>query len=90
MHGTPVQFAQVSSETGKKTEGRANVMEYDLESGVIRMSEDAWLSDGANEVSGNRISYDLISEYIIADSDESGPVRMKINPPQNNDAESTP
>ena len=90
MHGTPVQFAQVSSETGKKTEGRANVMEYDLASGVIRMSEDAWLSDGANEVSGNRISYDLISEYIIADSDESGPVRMKINPPQNNDAESTP
>jgi lipopolysaccharide export system protein LptA len=54
------------------------------------MSEDAWLSDGANEVSGNRISYDLISEYIIADSDETGQVRMKINPPQNSGAEATP
>jgi len=90
MHGEPVRFAQVSTETGKKTEGHANVMEYDLASGVIRMSEDAWLSDGANEVSGNRISYDLISEYITADSDESGPVRMKINPPQDEDTESEP
>jgi lipopolysaccharide transport protein LptA len=65
-------------------------MEYDLESGVIRMSKDAWLSDGANEVSGNRIAYDLVSEYIIADSDETGQVRMKISPPQDDRTESTP
>ena len=90
MHGTPVRFAQESPETGKTIEGHANKLEYDLASGVIRMSEDAWLSDGANEVSGNRISYDLISEYIIADSDETGQVRMKINPPQNDVAEATP
>jgi len=90
MRGIPVRFAQESSETGKTTEGHANKMEYDLASGVIRMSEDAWLSDGANEVSGNRISYDLVSEYIIADSDETGQVRMKINPPQDRGAEVTP
>lgn len=90
MRGAPVRFAQVSPETGKKTEGHANVMEYDLVSGIISMSEDAWLSDGANEVSGDKISYDLISEYIIADSDGSGPVRMKINPPKNDDTESKP
>jgi len=90
MHGVPVRFAQISPETGKTTEGHANIMEYDFASGVISMSEDAWLSDGANEVSGNRISYDLVSDYIIADSDETGQVRMKINPPQNSDTESTP
>jgi lipopolysaccharide export system protein LptA len=90
MQGIPVRFAQASSETGKTTEGHANKMEYDLASGVIRLSEDAWLSDGANEVSGSRISYDLIREYIIADSDENGQVRMKIIPPQNGGTESTP
>jgi lipopolysaccharide export system protein LptA len=90
MQGTPVRFAQVSVETGKTTEGHSNVMEYDLDSGILRMSDDAWLSDGANEVSGNRISYDLISQYITADSDERGPVRMKINPPQDKATESGP
>ena len=90
MQGGPARFAQVNPENGKTTEGHANTMEYDLASGVIRMSEDAWLSDGANEVSGSRISYDLVSEYIIADSDDNGPVRMKINPPQNSGAKSTP
>ena len=90
MHGAPVRFAQVDPDTGKTTEGHANVMEYDLSSGIIRMSDDAWLSDGANEVSGSRISYDLVSQYIIADSDNSGPVRMKINPPQNDDEVSAP
>ncbi|MDH3977650.1 MAG: hypothetical protein OEU86_03990, partial [Gammaproteobacteria bacterium] len=59
----------------------ANVMEYDINSAVIRLSDNAWITDGTNEVSGNRISYDLAREYIIADSDESGQVRMKIVPP---------
>lgn len=90
MHGIPVRFAQANAANGKTTEGRANKMEYDLGSGVISMSENAWLSDGANEVSGNRISYDLVSEYIIADSDETGQVRMKINPPQDSGAKIAP
>ena len=90
MSGDPVRFSQVNLESGKTTEGHANSVEYDLASGVIRMSDDAWLSDGANEVSGDRISYDLISEYIIADSNETGQIRMKINPPQNSNTESTP
>jgi len=83
MRGQPVRFSQKNIETGTLTEGHAMTMNYDLDTGVISMSEDAWLSDGANEVSGNRISYDLIREYIIADADESGQVRMKIIPPEN-------
>ena len=59
-------------------------MEYDADTGIIKMSDDAWLSDSANEVSGNRISYDLNRQFIIADSDDDGQVRMKIIPPENN------
>jgi len=82
MRGQPVTFEQIGSETLRHTKGYANQMEYDVESGIITMSENAWLSDGANEVSGNRISYDLNREFIIASADDDGQVRMKIIPPE--------
>jgi lipopolysaccharide export system protein LptA len=87
MRGQPAKFTQIRLEDDLKTQGRANTMEYDLQSGLISMSQDAWLSDGSNEVSGDRITYDLIREYIIADADESGQVRMKINPPEKKSTE---
>lgn len=86
MTGQPVRFEQVSvaTEDGAvtTTKGRANAMEYDVDSGIVSMVQDAWLSDGSNEVTGDRISYDLVREIIIADADESGQIRMKIIPPE--------
>ena len=88
MRGLPARFIQTRPEDDLQTQGRANTMEYDMQAGLISMSQDAWLSDGSNEVSGDRITYDLIREYIIADADESGQVRMKINPPEKKSPES--
>jgi lipopolysaccharide export system protein LptA len=88
MRGGPARFRQIRLEDNLQTQGRAQTLEYDLQSGLISMSEDAWLSDGSNEVSGDRITYDLVKEYIIADADESGQVRMKINPPEKQPPES--
>lgn len=87
MTGQPVRFQQITVDTDEAgtvttTKGQANALEYDVDSGVISMTQDAWLSDGSNEVSGDRISYDLIREIIIADADESGQIRMKIIPPE--------
>jgi len=82
MQGQPVTFEQIGTNTQRHTKGHANRMEYDVVAGIIEMSEDAWLSDGANEVSGNRISYDLNREFIIASADDDGQVRMKIIPPE--------
>ena len=87
MTGTPVRFQQISvakDDTGAitTTKGRANAMEYDVDNGVVSMTDDAWLSDGSNEVSGDRIAYDLNREIIIADANGSGQVRMKIIPPE--------
>ena len=84
MQGQPVTFEQLQIDEERQTEGHANRMEYDADTGIIKMSDDAWLSDSANEVSGNRISYDLNRQFIIADSDDDGQVRMKIIPPENN------
>ena len=87
MTGAPVRFQQISltkDDTGAitTTKGRANAMAYDVDAGVVSMTDDAWLSDGSNEVSGDRIAYDLNREIIIADADGSGQVRMKIIPPE--------
>ncbi|MDP6673266.1 MAG: LptA/OstA family protein, partial [Gammaproteobacteria bacterium] len=54
MQGQPVNFTQLRIDEERKTEGRANQMEYDVDAGIIKLTGDSWLSDGANEVSGNR------------------------------------
>jgi lipopolysaccharide export system protein LptA len=85
LTGTPVHFEQLRP-GGKRTEGRAGTMDYDVVAGRVSLSRNAWLSDGANEVSGERLTYDLRREVVTADSGSGGPVRMKINPPPRGEA----
>jgi len=80
LRGSPARFEQ-QRPGGQRTEGRAGAIDYDVTAGIIRLSQNAWISDGANEVSGDRIAYDLRREYVTADSAGNGQVRMKINPP---------
>jgi lipopolysaccharide transport protein LptA len=80
LKGAPARFEQQRL-AGQRTEGRAGAIDYDVTGATIRLSSGAWLSDGANEVSGERISYDLRREYVTADADGDGQIRMKINPP---------
>jgi lipopolysaccharide transport protein LptA len=81
FRGTPVRFRQ-ERPAAAPTEGRAGVIEYDVASASLRLSQQAWVSDGANEVSGESMAYDLARRYVTADAgDEGGAVRMKIRPP---------
>jgi lipopolysaccharide export system protein LptA len=80
MTGQPARFEQRQPEKEQVTQGRAGTMEYELTSNLIRLQDDAWVSDGANEVSGPRIAYDVSRDFVIADGDDSGQVRMKIKP----------
>jgi lipopolysaccharide transport protein LptA len=80
LRGAPARFEQQRPDA-QRTEGRAGTIDYDVSAATIRLSQDAWLSDGANELSGERISYDLRREYVTADADGDGQVRMRINPP---------
>jgi lipopolysaccharide transport protein LptA len=80
LHGAPARFQQ-ERPGGERTEGHANVIDYDVTAAMIRLSQNAWVSDGANEVSGDNIAYDLRREYVTAQGSGTGQVRMKINPP---------
>lgn len=78
--GTPATFAQERAD--RNAEGHANQIDYDLASGRVRLSGDAWLSDGNNEITGSTLVYSLREERVVADADEQGgrPVRITINP----------
>lgn len=89
LRGDPVRFEQ-SRPSGEPAEGKAQVMEYDVSAATLRLSGDAWVSDGANEVTGERISYDLAREYVTAESNGNGEIRMKIKPPQDREGDPTP
>lgn len=87
--GEPARFEQQRSGRDP-TQGRAGVIDYDVVASTVLLSRDAWLSDGANEVSGERISYDLRREYVTADAAGKGRVRMRINPPAREPQDGTP
>jgi lipopolysaccharide export system protein LptA len=80
LNGEPARFEQQRPDK-QLTRGRANTLDYDFDLALIRLSGDAWLSDGANEVSGDHMSYDLKKEFVLADADKGRQVRMRINPP---------
>jgi lipopolysaccharide export system protein LptA len=81
LRGEPVRFEQRDLETNTVTEGRATVMIYDVLGQKVQMDGEAWFSDGANEIFGDNITYDLQARHITADSGDSGPVKILIEPP---------
>ena len=81
LHGSPARFEQQRPEDGGVTRGQAADIEYALDRGLLTMSGNAWVSDGANEVSGSHIAYDVVRDRITAEGDDAGKVRVKIIPP---------
>jgi lipopolysaccharide transport protein LptA len=87
LRGQPARFADIAQQTGNPITGRANLFEYDTATGTIRMTQEAFLSEGVNEISGCDLIYDLSRETITATSSDCGqPVRMTIQPPQTTDS----
>lgn len=80
LHGSPARFEQRVQD--KHTQGRAGALDYDVTGGRIRMSANAWVSDGANEITGEQLTYDMGRQHVTAESGSGGPVRMKISPQQ--------
>ncbi len=78
--GSPARFRQQRG--GQLAEGRAGRIDYDLASQQVRLSGDAWLSDGRNDISGSRLVYGMREQRVLAEAAEQGgqPVRITINP----------
>ncbi|MGA2342348.1 MAG: lipopolysaccharide transport periplasmic protein LptA [Steroidobacteraceae bacterium] len=77
-HGKPAEFEQKIEKTGKIAHGHADTIDYDAAKGVVKLTTNAWLSDGQNEVHGESLKYNVLAQSIVADAAEQGSQRVHI------------
>jgi len=84
IKGTPAQFEQQLKEENQVARGRAASIDYDVTAATVRLTGDAWLTDGNNEIRGNTLVYDVGRERVQANPSEKDPggVKITINPPK--------
>ena len=78
VNGKPAAFEQHIAKTGRTAQGRADSIDYDVTKGVVHLSNNAWLSDGQNEIRGESLKYNVLAQNIIAESSEQGSQRVHI------------
>ena len=85
VNGKQAAFEQRIAKTGKLAQGRADTIDYDVAKGVVRLSKNAWLSDGQNEIRGQSLKYNVLAQNIVAEGSEQGSQRVHIiiTPPAN-------
>lgn len=81
LTGSPARFEQFIEESGKLNSGEAKRIYYRLDTDTIELSDDARFTDGTNEISSDLITYDLEEKHLTADSGDTGPVKILIEPP---------
>jgi lipopolysaccharide transport protein LptA len=84
VRGTPATFEQRLKENRQLAQGRARDIEYDVRNGTVQLAGDAWLSDGQNEIRGQKLVYDIGKQRVAANpgATEAGGVKITINPKQ--------
>ena len=82
IRGAPAVFEQRLEKSGQLAQGRAGSIEYDVRNGTVQLAGDAWLSDGQNEIRGEKLVYDIGRQRVAANpgGTEPGGVRITINP----------
>jgi lipopolysaccharide export system protein LptA len=90
--GKPAAFEQRVEKTGKTAQGKADSIEYDVSNGVVRLSKNAFLSDGQNEIRGEMLKYNVAAQSVIAEASEQGSQRVHIiiTPPPKSPAKTPP
>ncbi len=76
--GSPAHFSQPAGAGNPAMEAKAQTMRYQSESGQLELSGEAWIRQGTDEVSGNRLVYDRRNQRILATSEEGGADRVRI------------
>jgi len=61
--GTPAEFEQLRKD-GTTSRGRAPTIDYQTASGTVSFRDDAWLSDGCNEITGKQLVYNIKEQSV--------------------------
>ena len=78
VNGRPAAFEQRVEKTGKVAHGRADSIDYDAAKGLVRLSKNAWLSDGQTEIRGESLKYNMLAQSIVAEGAEQNSQRVHI------------
>jgi len=90
IEGAPARFEQIAGTANRQVRGRAGVIEYDFNSGVVKLSNQVWFSNGKDEFRGDVVIYNIRDERVqINPGGSSNRVRGIIRPtnsakPRNN------
>jgi lipopolysaccharide transport protein LptA len=64
--GKPAEFEQKREDSEQVARGHADKIVYDVVEGTVRLSDDAWLSDGQSEISGPLLVYNIRAQRVQA------------------------
>jgi lipopolysaccharide transport protein LptA len=64
--GKPAAFEQQRADSDKVARGHADEIVYDVDAGTVRLTTDAWLSNGQNEISGPLLVYNMREQRVEA------------------------
>ena len=80
--GSPAEFEQKLAGSEDIAHGRAASIEYDFTTSTIRLLQDAYLTDGHNDIRGQTLVYSIRDQRVLANAAEQGDerVRITINP----------
>jgi len=65
VNGKPAEFEQ-KRDDAPPAHGHADEIVYDVNDGTVRLSDDAWLSDGQNEITGPLLIYNIRAQRVQA------------------------
>jgi lipopolysaccharide transport protein LptA len=64
--GNPAEFDQKREDSNVIARGHADTIVYEVGPGTVRLSNDAWVTDGRNDIRGPVIVYNLREEHVEA------------------------
>jgi lipopolysaccharide export system protein LptA len=76
--GKPAQFEQQRAGSDLTARGHAGQIIYEPGDGVVRLSDEAWLSDGRNEIRGPLLVYNIRQEHVEAVTQPGNDDRVHI------------
>jgi lipopolysaccharide transport protein LptA len=90
--GNPAEFEQKRTDTAEVARGHAHEIVYNVVDGTVRLSNDAWLSDGHNEISGPELVYSIREQRVQAATrpGTDDKVHIIIDPNANGDTNKKP
>jgi lipopolysaccharide transport protein LptA len=88
--GKPAQFEQRRTDTNQLARGHADEIVYDVTEGTVRLSDDAWLTDGQREISAPLLVYNVRAQHIQAATTPGSTQRIHIVIPGSGKIETVP